>query len=141
MKTPENSWADPSAQELVQRHRIYSAPSVDHTQPATTPNRRRLFTTSSATGKLNSSIPGVSMLAREHVGSLHQSCDTQLLFGKNNVMLPIVSTISTISFFSFRTFGSVNFFLFLVPKIFSSRKFSFAALKNYDEEFCFKINF
>ncbi|XP_066919052.1 small G protein signaling modulator 2-like isoform X1 [Clytia hemisphaerica] len=92
MKTPDNSWSDPSAQELVQRHRIYSSPSLSH--KSVTPHRRRLFTTSSA--KLNSSIPGVPMQAREHVGSLHQNGESQLLFGKNNVKLTVTGSPSSV---------------------------------------------
>lgn len=95
MKTPENSWNDPSAQELVQRHKIYRSPSQS-SNSFVTPKRRRLFMSSP---KLNSSIPGVPMLARQHVDSLHQNVDTQLLYGKNNVAMNVVGF--SFSFFSF----------------------------------------
>lgn len=108
MKTPDNSWNDPTAQELVQRHRIYSQGASPHSNAHTRPNdkklngggspqRRQLFTrtssSSSSASKLSPSIPGVPMAAREHVGALHQGGDggSQLLFGKNNVSLNVVS--------------------------------------------------
>ena len=91
MKTPENSWSDPSASELVQRHRIYSSPTMSHNLKPTVPHKKRLFSGSSL--KAQPTIPGVPSMAREHVDSLHQSADTTLLYGKNNVVLSLVSKL------------------------------------------------
>ena len=115
MKTPDNSYNDPTAQELVQRHRIYSGASPHsnvHVRPndkklngGGSPQRRQLFTrtssSSSSASKLSPSIPGVPMAAREHVGALYQGGDggSQLLFGKNNVSLNVVSM--NLFFFNF----------------------------------------
>ncbi|KAM9852819.1 small G protein signaling modulator 2 [Aulostomus maculatus] len=83
LKTSDNFWTDPSANELVQRHRIHGA---HRSQDASTSRRPAL-----GIRKRQSSC---SMLedrfatsAREYVESLHQNSRTHLLYGKNNVLV------------------------------------------------------
>lgn len=79
MKTPDCRWSDPSADELVQRHRIHSGLSM----------RRRQVSFSKP--QLAAQSPSIEefivapSLAREHVESLHQNAVATMLFGKNNV--------------------------------------------------------
>ena len=89
MKTPESTWTDPTAHELVQRHRIYSSPNMSHNLKPLLARRKRLFTTSGTQGQ--PSLNGIPSVAREHVESLHQNAVTTLLYGKNNVELSLVS--------------------------------------------------
>ena len=85
MKTPDGRWSDPSADELVQRHRIHSGLSLKRRQ------------TSFEKPQLGSTSPCVDeflvapSLAREHVESLHQNSSANMLFGKNNVEVQPVS--------------------------------------------------
>lgn len=85
MKTPDGRWSDPSADELVQRHRIHSGLSM----------RRRQLNPDKP--QLSSTLPSVEefvvapSIAREHVESLHQNPTANMLFGKNNVEVQPVS--------------------------------------------------
>lgn len=85
MKTPDGRWSDPSADELVQRHRIHSGLSM---------KRRQLNLDKP---QLSSTLPSVEeflvapSIAREHVESLHQNASANMLFGKNNVEVQPVS--------------------------------------------------
>lgn len=85
MKTPDGRWSDPSADELVQRHRIHSGLSM----------RRRQLNLDKP--QLSSTLPSVEeflvapSIAREHVESLHQNATANMLFGKNNVEVQPVS--------------------------------------------------
>lgn len=85
MKTPDGRWSDPSADELVQRHRIHSGLSM----------RRRQLNLDKP--QLSSTLPSVEefvvapIIAREHVESLHQNASANMLFGKNNVEVQPVS--------------------------------------------------
>ena len=89
MKTPESTWTDPTAYELVQRHRIYSSPNMSHNLKPLLARRKRLFTISGTQSQ--PSLNGIPSVAREHVDSLHQNAVTTLLYGKNNVELSLVS--------------------------------------------------
>ncbi|XP_031553392.1 small G protein signaling modulator 1-like isoform X2 [Actinia tenebrosa] len=82
MKTPDSFWTDPTADELVQRHKIHS--SLYSTSGAASPTTQRPHI---GTIKLNQEEnPAVApVMAREHIESLHQNSYTTLLYGKNNV--------------------------------------------------------
>lgn len=94
MKTPETIWIDPSAGELVQRHRIYSLPAMSNSTKLPDQKRRRLFSVSAV--EKQTALTGVPTLAREHVESLHQNAITTLLYGKNNVELSLTGFVSPI---------------------------------------------
>ncbi|XP_028396533.1 small G protein signaling modulator 1-like [Dendronephthya gigantea] len=79
MKTPDGRWSDPSADELVQRHRIHSGLSLRRRQ--TSFDKPQL----SSTSPLPEEFVVAPSLAREHVESLHQNASANMLFGKNNV--------------------------------------------------------
>lgn len=81
MKTPDCRWSDPSADELVQRHRIHSGLSLRRRQGPL--NKPQLATHSPC---IEEFVVAPS-LAREHVESLHQNAGANMLFGKNNVEL------------------------------------------------------
>ena len=79
MKTPDGRWSDPSADELVQRHRIHSGLSLRRRQISL--DKPQLGSTS----PLAEEFLVAPSLAREHVESLHQNASANMLFGKNNV--------------------------------------------------------
>ncbi|XP_046302919.1 small G protein signaling modulator 2 isoform X3 [Marmota monax] len=82
LKTADHYWTDPSADELVQRHRIRGPPSRQDS-PAKRPAlgiRKRHSSGSASEDRL-------AACAREYVESLHQNSRTQLLYGKNNVLV------------------------------------------------------
>ncbi|XP_046531756.1 small G protein signaling modulator 2 isoform X4 [Equus quagga] len=82
LKTADHYWTDPSADELVQRHRIRGPPNRQDF-PAKRPAlgiRKRHSSGSSAEDRL-------AACAREYVESLHQNSRTRLLYGKNNVLV------------------------------------------------------
>ena len=87
MRTPDMAWNDPTAHELVQRHRIYSSPTMNNSFKIPGSKKRCLFTNSV---ERSPAMPGTPILAREHVESLHQNADTTLLYGKNNVIVATV---------------------------------------------------
>ena len=82
MKTPDSFWTDPSADELVLRHKIYSGTPLS---PSLSVGRPQLFVS-----HISEAITGTPQLAREHVESLHQNAHSSLIFGKNNVVLNMV---------------------------------------------------
>ncbi|XP_032176301.1 small G protein signaling modulator 2 isoform X5 [Mustela erminea] len=82
LKTADHYWTDPSADELVQRHRIRGPPNRQDS-PAKRPAlgiRKRHSSGSAAEDRL-------AACAREYVESLHQNSRTRLLYGKNNVLV------------------------------------------------------
>eukprot|EP00794_Sanderia_malayensis_P013872 gene13872-15320_t len=81
MKTVDSSWTDPSAGELVLRHRIYGGTSSSSSPQLIKP---QLFM---MTQSNIDPITGAPQLAREHVDSLHQNAHSSLMFGKNNVFI------------------------------------------------------
>ncbi len=89
MKTPEGSWSDPSADELVLRHRIYGGTSSSSSPQLSKP---QLFM-----NQISEPIAGAPHLAREHVDSLHQNAHSSLMFGKNNVVIDMVCMCMNIS--------------------------------------------
>ncbi|XP_017507073.2 small G protein signaling modulator 2 isoform X5 [Manis javanica] len=82
LKTADHYWTDPSADELVQRHRIRGPPNRPDS-PAKRPAlgiRKRHSSGSASEDRL-------AACAREYVESLHQNSKTRLLYGKNNVLV------------------------------------------------------
>lgn len=85
MKTPDGRWTDPSANELVQRHRIHSGLTV---------RKRQISLEKPQLGRISPLLDEFVVapsLAREHVESLHQNSTVTMLFGKNNVEVQPVS--------------------------------------------------
>ncbi|XP_036304722.1 small G protein signaling modulator 1 isoform X2 [Pipistrellus kuhlii] len=81
MKTADHFWTDPSADELVQRHRIHS-PHLRQDSPTKRPAlciQKRL-----SSGSMDDRP---SLSARDYVESLHQNSRATLLYGKNNVLV------------------------------------------------------
>lgn len=87
MKTPDSFWTDPSADELVQRHKIHS--SLYSTGAASPTTQRPHIGTIKLKQEDNPAVAPV--MAREHIESLHQNSYTTLLYGKNNVNVQPVS--------------------------------------------------
>ncbi|XP_062873722.1 small G protein signaling modulator 1 [Trichomycterus rosablanca] len=83
MKTADHFWTDPSADELVQRHRIHST----HYRPELTAKRPALCIQKRHSSSSIDERPSPSMSARDYVESLHQNSRATLLFGKNNVLV------------------------------------------------------
>ncbi|XP_043910345.1 small G protein signaling modulator 2 isoform X1 [Protopterus annectens] len=82
LKTSDHYWTDPSADELVQRHRIHGAHGHQDS-PSKRPAlgiRKRHSSGSMSEDKFAAS-------AREYVESLHQNSRSRLLYGKNNVLV------------------------------------------------------
>nr|XP_021526998.1 small G protein signaling modulator 2 isoform X3 [Aotus nancymaae] len=82
LKTADHYWTDPSADELVQRHRIRGLPTHQDS-PAKRPAlgiRKRHSSGSAPEDRL-------AACARECVESLHQNSRTRLLYGKNHVLV------------------------------------------------------
>ncbi|XP_072228063.1 small G protein signaling modulator 1 isoform X2 [Leuresthes tenuis] len=80
VKTADHFWTDPSADELVQRHRIHSS----HCRQDSPSRRPALIQKRQSSGSMDDRP---LMWAREYVESLHQNSRTTLLFGKNNVLV------------------------------------------------------
>ncbi|XP_048677320.2 small G protein signaling modulator 1 isoform X1 [Caretta caretta] len=99
MKTADHFWTDPSADELVQRHRIHSS----HCRQDSPTKRPALcVSVGGQLGWIASHLAPVviqkrhssgsmddrpSLSARDYVESLHQNSRATLLYGKNNVMV------------------------------------------------------
>ncbi|XP_062237995.1 small G protein signaling modulator 1 isoform X2 [Platichthys flesus] len=81
MKTADHFWTDPSADELVQRHRIHGG-NCRQDSPTKRPALCKRHSSSSMDER-----PSPSPSAREYVESLHQNNRATLLFGKNNVLV------------------------------------------------------
>ncbi|XP_069070817.1 small G protein signaling modulator 1 isoform X1 [Pleurodeles waltl] len=81
MKTADHFWTDPSADELVQRHRIHGS----HCRQDSPTKRPALCVQKRHSSGSMDDRPSLS--ARDYVESLHQNSRATLLFGKNNVMV------------------------------------------------------
>ncbi|XP_053313128.1 small G protein signaling modulator 2 isoform X1 [Spea bombifrons] len=82
LKTADHYWTDPSADELVQRHRIHGTHSRQDSpckRPALGIKKRH------SSGSMSEDKFAAS--AREYVESLHQNSRVHLLYGKNNVLV------------------------------------------------------
>ncbi|XP_054022912.1 small G protein signaling modulator 2 isoform X6 [Dryobates pubescens] len=82
LKTADHYWTDPSADELVQRHRIHG---VHGRQDS--PSKRPALGIRKRHSSGSTSEDRFSASAREYVESLHQNSRTHLLYGKNNVLV------------------------------------------------------
>lgn len=80
VKTADHFWTDPSADELVQRHRIHSG----HCRQDSPSRRPALIQKRQSSGSMDDRP---LTWVREYVESLHQNSRTTLLFGKNNVLV------------------------------------------------------
>ncbi|XP_061458795.1 small G protein signaling modulator 1 isoform X1 [Rhineura floridana] len=81
MKTADHFWTDPSADELVQRHRIHRSHCRQDSptkRPALCIQKRH------SSGSMDDRL---SLSARDYVESLHQNSRATLLYGKNNVLV------------------------------------------------------
>ncbi|XP_056139293.1 small G protein signaling modulator 2 [Lampris incognitus] len=83
LKTSDHFWTDPSANELVQRHRIHGA----HRGLDASPSRRPALGIRKRQSSGSMSDDKFAASAREYVESLHQNSRTHLLYGKNNVLV------------------------------------------------------
>ncbi|KAM9391476.1 small G protein signaling modulator 1 [Pholidichthys leucotaenia] len=83
MKTADHFWTDPSADELVQRHRIHGG----HCRQDSPTKRPALCIQKRHSSSSMDERPSPSPSAREYVESLHQNNRATLLFGKNNVLV------------------------------------------------------
>uniref|UniRef100_A0A8C6CZL5 Small G protein signaling modulator 2 n=1 Tax=Moschus moschiferus TaxID=68415 RepID=A0A8C6CZL5_MOSMO len=82
LKTADHYWTDPSADELVQRHRIRGPP---HRQDS--PAKRPALGIRKRHSSGSASEDRLAACAREYVESLHQNPRARLLYGKNNVLV------------------------------------------------------
>uniref|UniRef100_A0A8C7T5Y2 Small G protein signaling modulator 1b n=1 Tax=Oncorhynchus mykiss TaxID=8022 RepID=A0A8C7T5Y2_ONCMY len=80
VKTADHFWTDPSADELVQRHRIHSG----HCRQDSPSRRPALIQKRQSSGSMEDRP---ILWARDYVESLHQNSRATLLFGKNNVLV------------------------------------------------------
>ncbi|XP_045309330.1 small G protein signaling modulator 1-like isoform X1 [Leopardus geoffroyi] len=86
MKTADHFRTDPSADELVQRHRIHSSHLW---QDSPTKRPARCIQKRHSSGSMDDRP---SLSARDCVESLHQNSRATLLYGKNNVLVqPVVA--------------------------------------------------
>ncbi|XP_063060902.1 small G protein signaling modulator 2 isoform X2 [Engraulis encrasicolus] len=83
LKTSDHFWTDPSANELVQRHRIHGA----HRGQESSPSRRPTLGIRKRQSSGNMTEDKFAASAREYVESLHQNSRVHLLYGKNNVLV------------------------------------------------------
>ncbi|XP_062398791.1 small G protein signaling modulator 1 isoform X2 [Sardina pilchardus] len=83
MKTADHFWTDPSADELMQRHRIHSG----HCRQDSPTKRPALCIQKRHSSSSIDERPSPSPSARDYVESLHQNNRATLLFGKNNVLV------------------------------------------------------
>ncbi|XP_061868444.1 small G protein signaling modulator 2 isoform X2 [Colius striatus] len=84
LKTADHYWTDPSADELVQRHRIHGVHGRQDSpskRPALGIRKRH------SSGSTSEERDRFAASAREYVESLHQNSRTHLLYGKNNVLV------------------------------------------------------
>ena len=86
IKSANNVWSDPNAEELLQRHKIQSQLNQSIT------NLNEINANKSITDSIKTPCKANSILSpKEYVESLHQNLKTQLIYGKNNVVVNKVS--------------------------------------------------
>uniref|UniRef100_A0A672I7G0 Small G protein signaling modulator 2 n=1 Tax=Salarias fasciatus TaxID=181472 RepID=A0A672I7G0_SALFA len=95
LKTSDHFWTDPSANELVQRHRIHGA----HRGQDVSAGRRPALGIRKRQSSGSMSEDRFAASAREYVESLHQNSRTHLLYGKNNVLVHPHSNTEAFLFF------------------------------------------
>ena len=90
MKTPDHLWTDPSADELVLRHRIHGS-AVQYQLSNGSLQSPKCFGLKSKHHRQScnstSSDEQPRGAAKDYVESLHQNSKSTLLYGKNNVMM------------------------------------------------------
>jgi hypothetical protein len=107
IKSQDHFWSDPSADELMQRHRL-SNHTTQNGNLIPPPGRRPLgvsyrwptssldfggkpfpasLSNGSETGESTPRSTSLACSPREYVDSLHQNCRSTLLYGKNNVVV------------------------------------------------------
>uniref|UniRef100_A0ABM5EMM9 Small G protein signaling modulator 2 isoform X2 n=1 Tax=Pogona vitticeps TaxID=103695 RepID=A0ABM5EMM9_9SAUR len=82
LKTADHFWTDPSADELVQRHRIHGTHGRQDS-----PSKRPALGIRKRHSSGSMSEDRFATSARDYVASLHQNSRTHLLYGKNNVLV------------------------------------------------------
>ncbi|XP_032072013.1 small G protein signaling modulator 2 [Thamnophis elegans] len=82
LKTADHFWTDPSADELVQRHRIHGTHNRQDS-----PSKRPALGIRKRQSSGSTSEDRFAASARDYVESLHQNSRTHLLYGKNNVLV------------------------------------------------------
>ncbi|KAJ7309053.1 hypothetical protein JRQ81_008344 [Phrynocephalus forsythii] len=82
LKTADHFWTDPSADELVQRHRIHGTHGRQDS-----PSKRPALGIRKRHSSGSMSEDRFAASARDYVASLHQNSRTHLLYGKNNVLV------------------------------------------------------
>ncbi|XP_053130772.1 small G protein signaling modulator 2 isoform X2 [Hemicordylus capensis] len=82
LKTADHFWTDPSADELMQRHRIHGAHGRQDS-----PSKRPALGIRKPHSSGSMSEDRFAASARDYVESLHQNSRTHLLYGKNNVLV------------------------------------------------------
>lgn len=101
IKSQDQFWSDPTAEELLERHRMSNFPAMNgNSTPPPTGSRRPLgvtyrWPTTSldfgaklvTNGGSDSGNTSLACSPRDHVDSLHQNCRSTLLYGKNNVLV------------------------------------------------------
>ncbi|CAF1642630.1 unnamed protein product, partial [Adineta ricciae] len=104
VKTSDHLWTDPHANELVQRHRMHSGnrtvsnstamminvhdPHSPKYRPSLQINLKRHASSSSEDNQRNNrSLSIATNTGKEYVESLHQNAKSQLIYGKNNVLV------------------------------------------------------
>ncbi|XP_072909377.1 small G protein signaling modulator 2 isoform X3 [Hemitrygon akajei] len=91
LKTADHYWTDPSADELVQRHRIHGAHGHQDS-----PSKRPALGIKKRHSSGSMSEDKFAASAREYVESLHQNSRTHLLYGKNNVLVQPKEDVETV---------------------------------------------
>ncbi|CAF0900878.1 unnamed protein product [Didymodactylos carnosus] len=89
MKTSDHFWSDPPAAEIVQRHRMHSTrqPSSKLSPKMKPRLQMNLKRHASSSSEETRPAPPASNSARDYVESLHQNAKSQLIYGKNNVLV------------------------------------------------------
>ncbi|XP_069768246.1 small G protein signaling modulator 2-like isoform X2 [Narcine bancroftii] len=91
LKTADHYWTDPSADELVQRHRIHGTHGHQDS-----PSKRPALGIKKRHSSGSMSEDKFAASAREYVESLHQNSRTHLLYGKNNVLVQPKEDVETV---------------------------------------------
>ncbi|MFH4975860.1 hypothetical protein AB6A40_002569 [Gnathostoma spinigerum] len=84
-----DSWSDPSADELLQRHLIHSMANSTSPKCLHRPPLSLLKHGSSVVSSVDSCSSSGCTYARDYVYSLHQNVKSSLLYGKNNVTVTL----------------------------------------------------
>uniref|UniRef100_A0A9J2P6U4 Rab-GAP TBC domain-containing protein n=1 Tax=Ascaris lumbricoides TaxID=6252 RepID=A0A9J2P6U4_ASCLU len=83
-----DEWDDPSADELMQRHRMHSATSASPKSPKRPP-LSVMKRGSSIVNSIDNHSSAICTFGRDYVYSLHQNVKSSLLYGKNNVTVAL----------------------------------------------------